>query len=99
VGIYVDAGVDDGSGIRGRRLDVFTRTPGFTAAVYGAFDGAPDVLSGWTELAPAREVGGREEIELDAGGRDYRHYLLWITKLPPDETTVEITELGLWEAG
>jgi eukaryotic-like serine/threonine-protein kinase len=98
VGITLDAGTDDGGGIRGRRLDVRTSTPGFRAAVYGVVDGRPGELDGWTPLAPVRDVADREEIELEAGGRDYRHYLLWITELPPDEEKVEIGELSLWQA-
>jgi eukaryotic-like serine/threonine-protein kinase len=98
VGILVDAGTDSGGGIRGRRLVVRTSTPGFTAAVYGVVDGVPKVLDGWTQLAPEREVGGREQIELTAAGRDHRHYLLWITALPPDEEKVEIGELALYQA-
>jgi serine/threonine-protein kinase len=98
VGIYVDAGTDSGGGIRGRRLDVRTSTPGFTAAVYGVVDGAPEQLDGWTQIAPPREVAGRDQIELDVAGRDLRHYLLWITALPPDEEKVEIRELALWQA-
>jgi eukaryotic-like serine/threonine-protein kinase len=99
VGIYVDAGTDSGGGIRGRRLDVRTSTPGFTAAVYGAVDGAPPDLDGWTQIAPPREIGSREQIELDVAGRDHRHYLLWITALAPDENKVEIRELALFQAG
>jgi tRNA A-37 threonylcarbamoyl transferase component Bud32 len=98
VGITLDAKTDDGGGIRGRRLVVRTPTPGFTAAVYGAVDGRPAVLNGWTPLAPARRVGGTEQVELDTDGRRYRHYLLWITELPPGEDRVEIAELELFRA-
>ncbi len=98
VGITVDAKTDDGGGIVGRRLVVRARTPGFTAAVYGAVDGRPEVLTGWTELAPARKVDETEQFQLDTGGRTYRHYLLWITELAPEDTRVEISELELFRA-
>jgi hypothetical protein len=97
VGITLDAKSDAG-GILGRRLVVRTRTPGFTAAVYGAVDGRPEVLNGWTELAEPQRVGGTEQIELDTAGRRYRHYLLWITELAPEDERVEITELELFRA-
>ena len=31
----------------------------------------------------------------DTKGRRYRYYLVWITKLPPDEGRVEITQVTL----
>ncbi|HEV2815558.1 MAG TPA: protein kinase [Solirubrobacteraceae bacterium] len=98
VGISLDAKTDDGGGILGRRLVVRTKTPGFTAAVYGAVDGRPEVLDGWTLLASPRKIDGTEQVELDNGGRRYRHYLLWITELAPDDTRVEISELELFSA-
>ena len=95
VGISVDAKTDDGGGIVARRLVVRTKTPGFTAAVYGAADGRPEVLNGWEELAPARRVDGTEQINIEST-REHRHYLLWITKLPPEGDRVEIAELELF---
>ena len=95
VGITLDAKTDDGGGIRARRLVVRTKTPGFTAAVYGAVDGRPEVLTGWTRLAAPRKVDSTEPIDLDLAGRTYRHYLLWITALAPDDDRVEIAELEL----
>ncbi|HEV3001128.1 MAG TPA: protein kinase [Solirubrobacteraceae bacterium] len=95
VGISLDAKTDDGSGIRARRLVVRTKTPGFTAAVYGAADGRPESLDGWTQLAPPRRIAGTEQIPLAARAK-HRHYLLWITQLPDGEDRVEIAELELF---
>ena len=50
VGLYVDA--DDA--IRGRRLDLVTSTPGFQAAVYGAPNGVPATIGGWTKPSSTR---------------------------------------------
>jgi serine/threonine-protein kinase len=97
VGITLDAKSNEG-GIRGRRLVVRTKTPGFTAAVYGAADGRPEVLDGWTQLAGPRRIEGTEPIELETDGRSYRHYLLWITELAPGDDRVEISELELFRA-
>jgi hypothetical protein len=36
-----------------------------------------------------------ERLTLDTGGRRYRYYLVWITKLPADEDRVEISEIAL----
>ncbi len=96
VGISLDAQADDG-GILGRRLVVTTPTPGFTAAVYGAADGRPENLDGWTQIAAARRIGRTEPIRLP-GRVSHRHYLLWITELPEDGDRVEIAELELFRA-
>jgi serine/threonine-protein kinase len=98
VGIYVDAGTDDGGGVPGRELVVRTDTPGFTAAVYGAEQGPPDELAGWARLAPAQRIGADETIALDPGGAEPRYYLLWITALPEGTGEIEISELGLARA-
>jgi serine/threonine-protein kinase len=93
VGIYVDAAPR----AKGRQLEIQTPTSGFTAEVYGATDGGPpDDLSGWTRLADAQQIGERERIDLETGGRFYRYYLLWITALPPEEERAEVSELRLF---
>ena len=53
VGIYLDAG----DPIPGRRLDLVTSTPGFEAAVYGAPNGVPGTIDGWTKLSSTKKVG------------------------------------------
>jgi len=97
VGIYVDAGTDDGGGVAGRELAVRTSTPGFTAEVYGATGEPPPTLDGWQRLAANAPVtdGRRIELDIDDAGAP-RYYLLWITGLPDGEPEVAITELGLY---
>ena len=41
-------------------------------------------------------MGGRGRAARDPGGGRYRHYLLWITELPPGEDHVEISEMELF---
>jgi tRNA A-37 threonylcarbamoyl transferase component Bud32 len=79
VGLYVDAG----SQVVGRRVDVTTSTPGFTAAVYAANE-VPDDLAGWTKVSTDQQVGAEQEFPLDTGGQGFRYYLLWISELPED---------------
>jgi hypothetical protein len=98
VGISIDAGTDDGGGIVGKRLVVRTKTPGFTAAIYGATDGAPEVLDGWTELAEPVEINEeRFGFDINETEREYRHYLVWITALPPEGDKVELSEIFLFQ--
>jgi hypothetical protein len=64
--------------------------------IYGAEDSVvPDSIdSGWTEIASEDGVGGKGRIDLDTAGRDFSHYLVWITELG-DENKVEIAEAQL----
>ena len=80
VGLYVDAG----SPVPGRRLSLVTTTPGFEAAVYVA-NRVPDSIDGWKGVTPPTEVKEKQAFQLDLGqGQEFRYYLVWITKLPPD---------------
>jgi hypothetical protein len=74
---------------------VRTRTPGFTAEVYGAAEGPPDDVDDWERLAANARVDDGERIALDVDGADPRYYLLWITGLPRGRRDVRVSELGL----
>jgi hypothetical protein len=92
VGVYVDAK----AGTVPARLTVRTTTPGFAAAVYGSDRAtAPPTLDGGTKLGERAGVKRTQGIRLDAGGRPYRHVLLWITALPPEGGAVKVAELQL----
>jgi len=41
-------------------------------------------------------VGSSEEIDLDTASNRYRRYLVWITKLPPGEQAVKVSEILLY---
>jgi eukaryotic-like serine/threonine-protein kinase len=90
VGIYLDAG----DPIPGRRLDLVTSTPGFEAAVYGAPNGVPGTIEGWTKLSSTKKVGENERFDLDTAQRRYRYYLVWIKTLP-EGGKARIQELSL----
>ncbi len=90
VGLYVNAG----SPITARRLDLVTSTPGFQAAVYGAPNGVPNSIGGWTKLSGNKTVKENQRFPLDAAQRRFRYYLVWITTLPP-EGKARIQELSL----
>jgi eukaryotic-like serine/threonine-protein kinase len=51
---------------------------------------------GWTQLAPPRRIGARSTIAFNAQGRAYRYYLVWITALPPESPSAEISEITLF---
>lgn len=79
-----------------RGLDLQTTTPGFDVTIYGAEGELPaDIGAGWTEIASEDAVERRGRIDLDSAGRDFSHYLIWITEIPADEGKVEISEARL----
>jgi len=82
-----------------RQLRVRTPTPGFAASVYVApGDKLPRTVPdpGWSEVASAPSVAGKQTLDLDTAGQRSRYVLLWITKLPPGADKVEISELSLY---
>jgi serine/threonine-protein kinase len=93
VGIYVDAK----PGVEATRLDVQTPAPGWRAEVFAAPPGGvpESIESGWTRLGGGLVRREQQRFTLDTGGERHRYYLVWITKLPPEESRVEISELTL----
>ncbi|MFP5362488.1 MAG: protein kinase domain-containing protein [Thermoleophilia bacterium] len=95
VGVVIDAS----PGVAARKLTIRTPTPGFEASVWVAPQGLPSTAppQGWTLVSsPAVTISAREEIDLDTASNPYRRYLVWITKLPPAEQVVRISELLLY---
>jgi len=93
VGLALDAA----PGLAARALSLRTPTPGFVAAVYAANGGQmPSSIAGWTRLTPPRAVASRTQFRFDTGGREYRWYLLWISRLPPGSGKASISEMGLF---
>ena len=90
VGIYVTPR----RAVAARELALITENPGFEAAVYGvATSEVPDGIDGWTRLTGERSVEETDRLQLDTAGKEFRHYLLWITDLPGPR--VGIQELTL----
>ncbi len=97
VGIYLDAK----PGVVAKALKIETPKGGWTAEVYAARDGdVPEGAppgGGWSALlGSARSVQSGRRLMLDTAGQRFRYFLVWITKLPPDEEKVSISELVLY---
>jgi serine/threonine-protein kinase len=94
VGLYVDAD----PGVNGRALEIQTTVPGWEMELYAATQRPPadewpsDV---WTEIGGGTVEKRKQRFELDTGDKRYRYYLVWITKLPPEEDRVGITQVTL----
>ena len=97
VGVIIDA--SPGGGVAAQRLRIRTPTPGFEASVWVADSDRPQTPppAGWTRVSSdAVNVGASEQIDLDTAGNRYGRYLVWITKLPPQKKSVEISEILLY---
>ena len=101
LGILLDAA----PGVAARSIEIQTPTPGFSASVYASVghplespSGATQSLEalGWTPLAPPRVVGGQTTIPINPAGVVYRDYLVWISRLPPEHQTAQISEVTLF---
>jgi serine/threonine protein kinase len=92
VGIYVDAS----PGVAARALEIRTPDAGWTAGVYAARSRPPKDIGGWKLVAPqVRVTSRRQRFALDTATQPFRHYLVWITKLPASGQ-VRISEIYLF---
>lgn len=51
---------------------------------------------GWTQLSSPATIGPHATIAINPSALDFRYYLVWITKLPPRQNSVEIADLTLF---
>ena len=70
-----------------------TPTPGFQAVVYGT-NALTMSITGWTKVSARTTVMQDQRIAVDAAGRRFRYYLLWIVGLP-SVNKAAIQELSL----
>jgi tRNA A-37 threonylcarbamoyl transferase component Bud32 len=93
VGIFVDAKPS----VAARVIEILSPTPDWRGTVYAAPNGpTPTKLDDFTRLQSIDQEDSRERVRLNADGERYRYYLVWITKLPPEERSVEIAEIRLF---
>jgi serine/threonine-protein kinase len=89
VGLYVSAA----SPVAAKKLEVFSDTRGFSAKIYAAQVPATD-LTGWGQPIGKLDGKNKQIATLDTGGKHYRSYLIWITKVPA-AGQVRLTEVRL----
>ncbi|MEA2393622.1 MAG: eukaryotic-like serine/threonine-protein kinase [Solirubrobacteraceae bacterium] len=93
VGIYVIADPT----VAAREMQIITPTKGWDGSVYVAKAGAaPKSIDGWTRVGDISGAQTSEHVGLDTARNRYRYYLVWITKLPPGASKVEIAEIRLF---
>jgi serine/threonine-protein kinase len=93
VGIYVDAAPS----VNARALEIQTKVPGWAMELYAATRRPTEEWpsDAWTPIGGGIVERRRQRFKLDTGRKRYRYYLVWITKLPPEEDRVGITQLTL----
>ena len=93
VGVYIDAKPK----VAAVGLQVETPEPGWKATIYAAPPGeAPASMpAGWTKVGGGTVNAADKRFKLDTGGRSYRYYLVWITKLAPGADRAQISEIRL----
>ncbi|MEA2134343.1 MAG: eukaryotic-like serine/threonine-protein kinase [Solirubrobacteraceae bacterium] len=97
VGLYVDAA----PGVAATTIEIDTPKPGWQAEIHVAPDGAaprgaPGPRSEWQQVGGGIVKHTRQRFTLRTGGKAYRYYLVWITKLPPAAERVEIADISLF---
>jgi eukaryotic-like serine/threonine-protein kinase len=84
LGLDVEAKV----AVPGRQLQISTPLPGATVAIY-AQNALPTETPGkfgdWGAPVGRATLTSSTKIPLSTRGRRYRYYLIWITKLPPED--------------
>jgi tRNA A-37 threonylcarbamoyl transferase component Bud32 len=93
VGVFVDAKPS----VAARVMEVVSPTPEWRGTVYAALNGpTPTKLEDFTRLGSIDQEDSRVRVRFNSAGKRYRYYLVWITRLPPEERSVEIAEIRLF---
>jgi eukaryotic-like serine/threonine-protein kinase len=93
VGIYIDAKPR----VEAKSIEIDSK-PGWRAELYAAPAGAvpAGIDQGWEKVGGGSVDTSRDRMRLATNGRSYRYYLVWITRLPPGQSQVEISEVKLF---
>jgi eukaryotic-like serine/threonine-protein kinase len=93
VGIYIDAKPR----VDAKSIEIDSK-PGWRAELYAAPAGpVPASLDqGWVKVGAGTVSQDSQRLRLSTDGKSYRYYLVWITRLPPGASQVEISEIKLF---
>ena len=88
-------------GVAATSIEIDTPKPGWQVEIHVAPDGdapngAPGEGDDWQEVGGGKVKRKRQRFKLRTGGKAYRYYLVWITKLPAGAERVEITDVSLF---
>src|SRR4051812_13598494 len=97
VGLYVDAAPS----VNATQIEIDTPDTGWQAEIQVAPDGdaptaAPGKTNDWQKVGGGTVRRKHQRFKLHTNGKQYRYYLVWITKLPPGQERVEISEVSLF---
>ena len=97
VGLYIDAAPK----VAATKIEIDTPKTGWQVEIHVAPDGpapngAPRQGSEWKQVAGGTVKHKEQRFTLRTDGKQYRYYLIWITKLPPGAERVEISDVSLF---
>ena len=97
VGLYIDAAPS----VAATKMEIDTPKPGWQVEIHvapegDAPNGAPGKAGEWQKVGGGTVKRKRQRFTLRTGGKPYRYYLIWITKLPPGQERVEISDVSLF---
>jgi serine/threonine-protein kinase len=70
--------------VAARQLDFITRTPGIDARVYASTQPETALESWGPVIGSVTDAPESAKVDLDTAGQSFQFYLLWITKVVPD---------------
>jgi hypothetical protein len=95
VGILIDAK----PGVRASSMEIQSETTGWSGAIFAAPNGAVPTKvpgNGWVKAATITNAPRTKKIPLDGtSANEYRYFLVWITTLPADASSVALREIVL----
>lgn len=71
-----------------QRMVMATDLPGWRLQVF-ASDTVPDKLEGWTAVSETMSARANRSLRIDTGGKQYTHWLVWITRLALDTSDTD----------
>jgi serine/threonine-protein kinase len=80
VGLYLDAG----RALVARGMRIFTPRKGWELDLYVS-NSIPSSVADWTQVGTGTMDSPRKTFGVDTGGQRFRYFLVWITRLVPDE--------------
>jgi serine/threonine protein kinase len=69
-------------------LDLISPIAGWRGSIYGSRGAVPPDISGWQQLSGTFTAGSVNKIKLKTAGKQFDHYLVWITDIPGQQAGI-----------
>jgi eukaryotic-like serine/threonine-protein kinase len=89
--------IDTSPGLTASAIVIRTPKPGWDVEIYGTeTKSIPKNIETWQRLERTRITERRTKLPIDARGKRFQAYLVWITSLPEGEERVAIEEIAMF---